>query len=527
MKKIPILFIIISNVISVATAQPDNSHNEYGKFYDINGLLLNDYCDFDYTPEKIFKISLVVGEKYTPGIYYDNKGIKHDGYILIDKSTYAFSFKSQASGPFTLSPESCSGIKIGVDSFAVIKNFEIQRTFGKAMIGVESFAEVIAETPNYTLYKHTRFGLSSVPSETFVIKTDTSNHLTSIHNSETLIRYFGDCKLLKKQIAQRSLTIDDLPSISKTYEYYHKFKNKRKIFYSSSWDELKDSINSKYFAKIVSIRDTIWELNVAENKGTPIYLGHYSSFSPAVKDGDFLWFLPNGNVRKKITYKNNEIVGEVTEYYADGSPHYIYKYKRNKIIYDKIFSRDGKDVLNENGLGVEDVFDSVLHRNLTKRYNEAKLTLCGFTNDSGKLVMQQCEENARLNSFNSIQNKINKYIVYPEKSIINYQHGFVLVRFMINESGNFTEFNIIKGLGNDCDEQIKKFITEQKTKITFTPAMYKGNKFAQEIIVPFCFEISGLTIGSTNSYFYDNFMFRQQFMQPRINIPTMPATRFR
>jgi antitoxin component YwqK of YwqJK toxin-antitoxin module len=527
MKKRLMLFVVLCFLISIAKAQTNN--NGFGKFYDINELPLSDYCDFDYTPEKVFKISLVIGEKDTPGAYYDLNGVKHEGLITIDRTTNEFSFKKDKTTTIeVLSPESCSGIKLGTDSFAVIKNFEIRKAFGKSLMKAESFAEVIAENSGYTLYKHSRFGFGTEPMETFVIKTDTSNHLTSIFNSATLIRYFGDCKLLKKQISNGYFKIDDLPSISKIYEYSHKFKNNSKIFYSSSWDEQKDSVNSEYFAKIISIKDTIWELSFFNHQGKPIYCGHFASFSPGIKHGDFLWFYPNGNIRKKINYKNNEISGTVTEYYTNGSPHYVYKFKRKKIIYEKILDKNGQDILSAKGKGNEEIFDSVLNRAITLKYYDFKLVISGFISNDRKLVLTQCEENARLQSFNSLQRRIDKNIIYPQTSFMNYRHGVILVLFTVDTEGKSTDFKIIKGLDNDCDEQILKFLTEQKTKITWDPAKNKGIAIEQQIIVPFYFEISGMTLGRNNTYFYDHsWMWRNQFPQPKFNPPPVPTYRMR
>lgn len=521
MKKTIILLLALCKLILPAITQTNN--NGFGNYYDINGLPLYGYCDFDYSPEKVLKISLVVGEKNTPGAYYDSQGYKHEGYISFFNLTYEFRYKRKIADEWTsLYPTICTGIKMGKDSFAVIKDFQIKKTFGKAVVKEESFVEVIANTPKYKLYKHTKLAFSG-PTETYVIKTDTSKLLTSIFNQETLLSYFGDCKVLRKQISNRYFKVEDLPSISKIYEYDQKYTAQKKIYYSDSWDEQNDSASASYYAKITNVKDTIWELTFYDMKGVSLYQGHFASFSPVLRHGEFQWFFPNGRVRKKATFKNDEIVGEVSEYYTNGNLHYTYCYKRNRPKYSRILDMDGKDILSNDGNGGENLFDSISNNQLGMRYKDHKLTLCSFLDNQGKNGFLQSEENAQLKSINSVQRQVNRHITYPEKSIKEYRHGLILVLFVVDTEGKTTDFHIIKGLDSECNNLVTKFINDQKDDIEWWPAIMKEKPIAQEIIVPFQFEITGMTIGNNSRYYNNDWMWRMQqqqmFNQPKLNLP--------
>jgi Periplasmic protein TonB, links inner and outer membranes len=527
-KKILMLLISISNITFFASGQVEINQKEFGQLYDINGLPLNNYCDLDYNPEKVLKISNVVDETYRPGVYYDSLGLKHEGLISIDQFNYEFSFKTKSSQPVVLKPGSCLGIKMGLDSFAVINGFEIQRAFKKSLITEMSFAEVIAKTQHYTLFKHTRFAFDRTTIETFVIKTDTSNQMVSFFNKESLIRYFGDCKVLKKQIQNERFKVNDLPSISKIHEYAEKYEHHKRIFYSDSWDEQDDSLHAVYYATISNLKDTLWELDFFDRQGTALFQGNYTSFAPALKQGIFTWYSLDGKVRKKIAYKNDKIEN-IVEYFPNANPHYIYKFKYNKVIFDRVLTPEGKDVLDKTGAGKEEVFDSILNRTVTKRYDDHKLVMCAYMNGKD-LVMLQCDQNARIKSFVSLQSKLKKDVVYPKSALQGNLHGVVLIEFTVDASGNTINFKIAKGLNNDCDEQIRRFLNDPKTKITWSPAKYKDNPFMHEVVVPFYFEISGFTVGNSKSFYFDNWMWRQQwqqqFMQPKIKLPQMPSYRF-
>jgi hypothetical protein len=311
-----------------------------------------------------------------------------------------------------------------------------------------------------------------------------------------------------------------MPTIIKLYEYYQKYLSKTKIFYSDSWDEVDDSLHSSYYANISDLKDTIWELKYFNNAGLLLYQGHYSSFAPIFKDGEFIWYYSNGIPRKKITYKNDKIDGSIIEYFNNGKTHYIYNLKKDYPYYLAVFDSTGKSILNEMGDGSEHFYDSILNRNIVKSYVSNNINICSFVDDKKRNIYQTCENNAHITFFDFYQNKITDKIKYPEESIIKYNHGIMLISFLIDSLGNTLNFKIIKGLDANCDKAITDFLNSKKAKPSWKVAKNHNLTCFQEIVVPVYFNLVGLSSGINTNFYFNDWFIQQQMMQPRFNPPT-------
>lgn len=55
---------------------------------------------------------------------------------------------------------------------------------------------------------------------------------------------------------------------------------------------------------------------------------------------------------------------------------------------------------------------------------------------------------------------LNDNLRYPEQALENKIKGKVTVQFTITTGGNLTEFNVLKGLGHGCDEEVIRLVKE-------------------------------------------------------------------
>ncbi len=80
---------------------------------------------------------------------------------------------------------------------------------------------------------------------------------------------------------------------------------------------------------------------------------------------------------------------------------------------------------------------------------------------------------------------IQEKIVYPELAKKAGIEGRVFVKAYIDEKGNVTEAEIIKGIGHGCDEAAMKAVKETK----FIPGKHKGKPVKVQVSVPILFRL--------------------------------------
>lgn len=299
MKYFLALSILLSGMFSNAQAQINTGGNELGLYFDINGFSINNYCDFDYLPHDLLRVNFETDGKFIPGVYYDLDGRKFNCDIKQSSYSNEVYFKTGGMDELLLSVNNCSGYVVGLDSFIVISNFRVDNLWG-SLIKKRDWAQVITKAKDYTIVENVRKEwLTSNFYKTRIIKTDTSSQLTSVFSNKTIIKFFGDFKAIKDAITEMKLGYYKTAAIAKHYDYKDKYEKNEKIYYSRSWDELKGPGNASYYAKITDLNGLMFELNFFDNANTLLYSGHFSSFAPIVKEGEFTWFYPDGTMRKK------------------------------------------------------------------------------------------------------------------------------------------------------------------------------------------------------------------------------------
>ena len=82
--------------------------------------------------------------------------------------------------------------------------------------------------------------------------------------------------------------------------------------------------------------------------------------------------------------------------------------------------------------------------------------------------------------------QILKNVVYPISAKEAGIEGKVLVKAIIDESGNVAETEVIKSVNTDCDKAAVDAI--KKTK--FTPVTKDGKPVKAEVVIPIMFKLS-------------------------------------
>ena len=81
---------------------------------------------------------------------------------------------------------------------------------------------------------------------------------------------------------------------------------------------------------------------------------------------------------------------------------------------------------------------------------------------------------------------IQKKVIYPEIAKKAGIEGKVYIKTFIDEKGNVTKTEILKGIGSGCDKAAMKAVKETK----FTPAKQRGKLVNVLVVVPVLFKLN-------------------------------------
>jgi len=522
-KKLAILYLLFFAFISQMIAQTNIENTEFGQFYDINEMLFEGFLDSNYEPETSLKVSYEIGERFTQGYFYNLENKKITGELMFSKLNTYFQFRSKKGSEIkTIKPKECLGYVIGIDSFAVIQNFDVRRDLVAIKSKKKEFAEVICKIKGIAFFKHTRAGLNNTIT-TYLYKMDTSENYISFSKSNNNFKkeallVFGEIQFLKEKIESGKYEYSDLSRMIKIFEYKFKFDHNESIYYNNSWDEIKINNDISFYADIVEIKDSIFHVKYFTKQKELIYEGHFSSFYPINKNGVFIWYYPNGEIRKNIVYKNNEVLNSISTYHKNGNIRYEYTIDDKSKFFNKVGSYSGINILN-NGVGGEVFYDTIMSREITREFFNNKLFFSYYNDENGKTIYQKCDKNAKLKSFNMLQSNIEENFIYPKESIKNYNHGYILVRCVVEPSGLVSELEIVKGIDESINKAVLKYLERMKSSKSWKPAKINKEKVTQEVLLPFFFSINGFSRYRNNYYWNNNMWMHHHHYHHHNNVP--------
>lgn len=362
---------------------------------------------------------------------------------------------------------------------------------------------------------------------TYLYSYGNSNNYTSFSKDqlkfiESTKSIFSDFLVLEQKIASGKYREREIPILAKLLKYKRKFDKSEKILFNSSWDEVDNPNESEYYANINSIKDSVFHLSYFFKDGTPVYEGHYTSFYPHLKNGEFIWYYPNGVIRKKATYINNT-PQSINTFYKNGQIHHYYKLYKKEIKLAQVYSENGDSLLNSQGNGFESFFDSIGKREITNEFVNRELAKSYYFDSNKRKISLFCDKFAKIKNLKNFQTNIDEINTYPINSVQKFNHGIALVKFIIEKDGTVSDFKIIKSVDQDCDDVINSLFKEMKKEKGWKPAKDFGQNIVQEIVVPIDFSILGFSRyrnNNNNAFMINQMMMMQQqrMMMNQINM---------
>jgi len=101
-----------------------------------------------------------------------------------------------------------------------------------------------------------------------------------------------------------------------------------------------------------------------------------------------------------------------------------------------------------------------------------------------RFVDQQAEPKGGTEAF---LRYLTKHVSYPKTARDSNIQGRVMLQFIVNEDGKLSDIKIVKDIGGNCGEVVKKAI--EKYPYLWTPAKTNGKPVKSFYTVPFTFSL--------------------------------------
>lgn len=221
------------------------------------------------------------------------------------------------------------------------------------------------------------------------------------------------------------------------------------------------------------------------------------SYVNDILDGSSYWYYPNGNIKMMKEFSKGKLNGYVREYYENGLLKEEYTVREgikngtHRIYYDNGALKEIS--IYENGI--------LIHRNQfdydSNFVAPPELYLAGNRQQEILNKKKQdliCDVDVcpiPLGGMKSIQENL----IYPEHALLYGLEGEVILIASIDEKGNVTNTEIIKGLGLGCNEAAEEAV--KKTK--FIPGQKDGKVTSSRVTLNIEFKIFDRSLIAKNS----------------------------
>lgn len=511
--------------------------------FDINGMPLHGYFDqMLYQPE--LKISQVhQSDSYELGYYYDTKGKKIVGLIKLVNNKIYFKKKGE-DNRIKLKTEDTEHFVIGIDSFLVIRNYNIN---GR-IVEKPTFAQFLAEIDGKTYVKHYRFksassqyyGGASPVVKSYLVKSKTDEHWMKFSNvgpfERDALEYFGHIPFLKKKITSKKYKYEDLDRIITTAEYYSKFKSVDAIYFDKYWQQIRQASKATYSAYIIHHENISWTVDYYKGN-QKIYRANYSQFLPNIKNGEFISYYPNGNVRQISRYNDDELIG-VKHFHKNESLLFYYQYIKKidpyssnvefDLVYTVINDTLGRHIEEENGTIKADYFDEDGKVSSTSYFKNNQL-LRQYSVSGGQKSKVFCFPNMNL-KIKRLQKHFSDYMLGRryDRALSEGAQGSILVSIKVNQDGEVSNAKTLNSIHPELDKLVQNFLITELFNVRKKPFKFKLPKefkpeSSVELVIPFEFSIHRFYRKNLH-YNYNPYMYNNPTLNPTItpgmlNIP--------
>ena len=479
--------ILITPLVTSAQVKP------IGYFIDNSGYEINDYAELDYVPYAPFVYSESIDE-FQVGAYVDLNGEIHKGRIKLNNPNNKISFKKFLFDDtiVVLKAEEVKSFYVASDTFEVFQDYETK--FASYKTG---FMLKYLKLNSISFYKH----FSKEGNVEYFLKVDGSfnripeNRKKFISLLSPLVK---DYEILCNDIKNGIFRFDDLGTILKILQIYTEYRNNSTTFYSKNWQVVSSKTNAIFYSKAIKLDGYLADIAYFDISGNKILDIKRKRLDKVDDSGEFIWYYPNGEVRKRSKTENENIHSE--EYYPNGKLHYAYiDYSGWERVFNIVNDSSGIDILKKNG--EEQLLDVTNNRLITRRYEEGELQESFYYDSAGNKIYQQTKRNAEMKT--QIISSIEESLFFPQTAKDSLLSGTILIRTIINSYGQVDSYKIIKGISLSVDNSVLNVFKSvcSDGKKSFSPASNGKEKVYQELVFPVVYGFN--TMDTSKSLYYE------------------------
>ena len=525
MKKLFLLLTLSAFCTTNALAQAAHQYKLYGSYIDLDGQLIHERADQDYSPIKSLSVTVNSATDFIPGEYYTAAGKAEKGMFLITTSNNSFSFKkSNADEEQRITPEHGWSIKVGADSFIVASGFPIYNKIGPtAQEAIEPrILRFIGKSGKFAFFSHS----TGTGAQHYLIRDLQTNKLISLPLQqksfiEKATALFKDYPLLVELLQNKGIKSDQVVDLMRFIQYSDAQKLDATIGYAANW-EITDNPKKQLYTAKVSRPEKNWRLDFYDQAGHKLFTEHYAYASPSKNDGETLWYYPaTGVTRKKTKFVMGESSKEFFIYYPNGKLHYQYLIDDlKKVIYRNVVSEKGEYVLYPAGSGREEFYDETAKRTIIREFEKNVLIASYYLDQNNRKIYQYAQQNLKIRSLKAFNLKLAESDHYPESAVSAGEEGVVLVKFIIAPDDQIESYTILQGVSTFVDIEASN-LAMNLSSTDFKSGRHAKQEVYQEVIVPIQFSLHRQSV---NRYYYHNpFWMNHQFYQPAFVPPTPPS----
>ncbi|MBI9033982.1 MAG: energy transducer TonB [Bacteroidales bacterium] len=515
------LLSILALLILAISSQAQNNQKVYaiGEYISMGKQIIPGY--YDKHTRLDLGLDLWVKHRmkreFTPAYYYDSNGEKNKGLIKLTDSISCFRFKhNEDSAIKYIEAKDCRALVMGVDSFAIVKDFYVEYKLAHFKCKINEFARVIYERNDTVVYEHKRIGLKDNV-WTILYKLPGSDSLYSFSKrdvkfKEQALKFFADWEYMINAINENMFEPFYCRKMIELYKFHKLYMNQGKIYYTSSWEEASNPELYAYYGLVNHEVTGKFYVTYYHINGIPLYSGSYSSLYKKEEDGKFQWYSPYGSVRKSAVYKKGYLGGTIHVFYPEGNVHYEFR-PLSEPYFKNVWTEEGEKILT-SGSGKDSFYDPALNRTIHREYKNGRLVCSYAEQENGDLVYQVCRKDSKLlKSLDYIKRKVIKEIRYSEQALAKAREGILLLKVVVGVDGYVKETVVVKGIEASLDSQVLDLFETIKEK-KFGAASHNKTKVKQEILLPIEFSIF-------NSYGYPPSE-KEKFQPPNM-MPMVPV----
>lgn len=525
------------------------SQKSIGYYHDLDGLPVYDHLDpFEYTPKKALHITHHP-QIYELGTVYYADGNIQEGSIRFENKKIWFKKEGEEKRE-KLKPEEVIGFTIGVDSFFVAKNFNVEQQLTSTARQSPQFMQYLTSFDGKVFAKHYNFssGLAQAYAAasplivTYQVKDAEENYWTSFPKKsasfqEIALKYFGHIDYLKRKIEDKSLKSDDTFTLIKSAEFYFKYQEGASIYFDQYWNETTEEL-SFYQAKIRSLKqDSIWTIDY-EKEGKPIYRARFYSLFPFKREGEFEKIGPRGFPTEVSLYEKNSLKRKT----INGSNGEVMS--QFSVVHDENDRNDPYEVTYEV-IGNETTENLIKSGKWTHKINTSQgAVIQEHDNDrllnayriiDGEKIHQALDPNYDYH-LKKLQKSLNVHFYDMElpKAVEANAQGKYFLSIALSEKGRVVSYELHNSIHPEVDSAVKEWgkrslLIGEENGLKLRKYKINNKPVAVEFLVPIQFNTKKMYRQSTQ-YYYDwglhNMMQQQIMMQQQMNLTPPPAPRF-